>query len=221
MAHDEKTAPTSLHPTEPNFVLHEIRLPVLEAIKIHNLYQYVSRHLTKYNVRYVVACGTMLGVLRNQQLPMPWDDDVDLIIHPADESKLQAISWQKPRSRHSTKNVHKPIFGREGDDHYSVYIKTARGVCSIEHPFVEIFLDTDLQVSWDAIEWVSISNWKGGHTQVPIPTNAATLCEREFGPAWQSEVVLTELHWASSIPKFVPHSRWSYPEGKRLPNKTA
>jgi len=43
-----------------------------------------------HNIRYAIIDGTLLGALRGSDF-IPWDDDMDLSIHPADWARLEKI----------------------------------------------------------------------------------------------------------------------------------
>jgi lipopolysaccharide cholinephosphotransferase len=44
----------------------------------------------KFNIRYWAECGTVLGYQRHGGI-IPWDDDIDVDVHPDDLSKLSGV----------------------------------------------------------------------------------------------------------------------------------
>jgi len=53
----------------------------------------------KFNIRYWAECGTVLGYKRHGGI-IPWDDDIDVDIHPDDLSKLSSIEIEKEFSKY-------------------------------------------------------------------------------------------------------------------------
>lgn len=49
---------------------------------------------SKFNIRYWAECGTALGYKRHGGI-IPWDDDIDIDIHPDDLSKLSGIEIEE------------------------------------------------------------------------------------------------------------------------------
>lgn len=48
----------------------------------------------KFNIRYWAECGTVLGHVRHGGI-IPWDDDIDIDIHPDDLKKLSGVEVEK------------------------------------------------------------------------------------------------------------------------------
>lgn len=61
----------------------------------YDLVKYSDYLLTKHNIAYTVAYGTLLGTVRHGGI-MPWDDDADLYIHvPNDQYKEMMLSLKE------------------------------------------------------------------------------------------------------------------------------
>jgi len=55
--------------------------------RLRALLRVVSQRLEQHKVRYWITGGTLLGAVRHQGF-IPWDDDVDICVDAADESRL-------------------------------------------------------------------------------------------------------------------------------------
>jgi len=62
----------------------------LVKITLTTLLERVVRILNILDIRYTISAGTLLGWQRNQQF-IPWDDDIDIRVHPSDWHKLHNI----------------------------------------------------------------------------------------------------------------------------------
>ena len=51
----------------------------------------LKRVCEKYNLRYFMYAGTLIGAVRHQGY-IPWDDDLDIIMPRADYDKLKAVA---------------------------------------------------------------------------------------------------------------------------------
>lgn len=57
----------------------------------YDLVKYSDALLTKHNIPYTVAYGTLLGTVRHRGI-MPWDDDADLYIHVPNDEYEKTVS---------------------------------------------------------------------------------------------------------------------------------
>ncbi len=77
---------------------------------VDNLYditKFMNDFLNKYDIKYWLICGSLIGALRNTPPgPIKWDDDIDVAIFKCDEDKLldamqndkeflENIEWKK------------------------------------------------------------------------------------------------------------------------------
>lgn len=69
----------------------------LMNITLTTLLERVVRILNILDIRYTISAGTLLGWQRNQQF-IPWDDDIDIRVHPSDWHKLHNIYKTANRS---------------------------------------------------------------------------------------------------------------------------
>jgi len=63
----------------------------LEELKVlqMNVLQAVDEYCNEHNIRYSMACGTLLGAIRHQGY-IPWDDDIDIYVPREDYKRLIA-----------------------------------------------------------------------------------------------------------------------------------
>ncbi len=66
--------------------VHAVELDMLKA---------VADLCEKYNIRYTLYCGTLLGAVRHGGF-IPWDDDVDLAMPLKDYRRFQAVARELP-----------------------------------------------------------------------------------------------------------------------------
>ncbi|WP_440874443.1 LicD family protein [Thalassotalea sp. PLHSN55] len=59
----------------------------------HKALTKVTDFLERLNIHYIVDCGTLLGMIREDRL-LPWDDDVDLSIKRSDAEFLVKNRWR-------------------------------------------------------------------------------------------------------------------------------
>ncbi len=70
-------------------------------IKLDATYAPIALHMLKrvtdlfdkYGIRYTLASGTLLGIIRENRL-LPWDNDIDLHVFNEDIDKFMRIRWR-------------------------------------------------------------------------------------------------------------------------------
>ncbi len=65
--------------------LREVQLSVLQILKD------IDDHCKKYNIKYSLAFGTLLGAIRHNGF-IPWDDDLDIYM-PRNDYKRFLETW--------------------------------------------------------------------------------------------------------------------------------
>lgn len=87
---------------------HEMALPEMFGVveedeqvyieKSHEILYKLTREFTEvcreYGLHYYIICGSLIGVLRHQDL-VPWDDDIDLAMPREDYNKLRKIAKKR------------------------------------------------------------------------------------------------------------------------------
>ncbi len=99
----------------------------------------------KFDIRYWAECGTVLGYQRHGGI-IPWDDDIDIDIHPDDLSKLSVVEIADEFSNYGcalspiyfgyrVTPITLPTFGKSVDNN------TTRNV-RYNWPFLDVFATT-------------------------------------------------------------------------------
>lgn len=125
-----------------NHELRDIQLNILQA---------VDHFCRKNNIRYSLACGTMLGAIRHGGY-IPWDDDIDIYMPRADFERFEILfpyQYDKYYDLGSLKRDEEWClpFGKVYDNRTIVYEKRSKaktpGVCIDVFPIDEVSDDEE------------------------------------------------------------------------------
>mgnify|MGYP000036983867 FL=1 len=187
------------------------RLTQDEVNSLYKMLYILDRLFEKYNIKYVLMSGSLLGAMRNLvnskgQIPgsmIPGDDDIDLGVSDTDEHKLQYVKQDLAKYDYVLKKTD-PL----GRVIYKVFETDGQKVCKdlklfnycmkFKFPFVDIFIlrNTNGRVTFrDPInklmygkEWFSIDELlpirraKFGPLEVSVPNNPIPYLIRTYGP---------------------------------------
>ena len=85
---------------------------------LHNLFE-------KYNIKYFIYWGTLLGAVRHKGL-IPWDTDVDLYIHENDKQKIKTLKPIIEKETHYKlqflDNIIKLNYSNKNTQHVDIYL---------------------------------------------------------------------------------------------------
>lgn len=74
-----------------SFLINEYSLEQKQKELLYVLF-YSALCMEKFNIRYILFGGTLLGAIRNEHL-IPWDDDIDLMVIEEDAIKLKSPTF--------------------------------------------------------------------------------------------------------------------------------
>jgi glycosyl transferase family 25 len=160
--------------------------------------------LEKNNIRYMAMFGTLLGCVRHQGL-IPWDDDVDIVVHTDDMENLKKALKQLelnfpdityiPTISSGCRKLKYKIFSRNGKE-----------IKGHQHtwPFIDIFMynlveDTIIIDRCNYQQHIKIKNpsdflitsqqfnSNSGHISIPInvPKNSKLILDSLYGNDWE------------------------------------
>lgn len=130
---------------DDNSELRELQLVLLENIKV-----FVDI-CEKYNLRYFMIGGTMLGAVRHQGF-IPWDDDVDMGMPRDDYEKfLEVVSKELPNGysflNYKYSDEYKRYFSRIVNDNVRIY-NESNSKKIIENAWIDIFPFDGMPKNW-------------------------------------------------------------------------
>lgn len=178
------------------------RLTQEEVNSLYKMLYILDQLFQKYNIKYVLMSGSLLGAVRDKGLIIS-DDDVDLSIAESDEHKLQYVKHDLAKYDYVLKKTD-PL----GRVIYKVFETNGQKVCKdlklfnycmkFKFPFVDIFIlrNCNGRVTFrDPInklmygkEWFSIDELlpirraKFGPLEVSVPNNPIPYLIRTYGP---------------------------------------
>lgn len=70
-----------------------LKLNVKNIVKARNMLFCVTNFLDRYDIKYFLEGGTLLGIVRDGDL-LPWDHDVDISISSEDALRFDSLRWK-------------------------------------------------------------------------------------------------------------------------------
>lgn len=97
------------------FLLHEYSLQEKQKHILYVLF-YSAFCMEKFNIRYILFGGTLLGAIRNKCL-IPWDDDIDLMVIEDDVKKLKSQDFIQELQKYNLNIVYESRYA------FHIYLK--------------------------------------------------------------------------------------------------
>jgi len=160
----------------------------------------IDNVLKKYDIRYWMDGGTMLGAVRHRGM-IPWDDDVDIGVYADDEEKL-----------HTALKELQQKYDIDWDEEAGVCRRIVISVKSkTEFPFAEFFIyiikngRTHFRCKQDEKDWgkkcyheindlFPLKNYQYGNTEMQGAYNAIPYFNRCYGPDWNNLAYRQQSH---------------------------
>ena len=112
---------------------------------MYHLLEIFNKISNKYGIRYWAECGTVLGYKRHGGI-IPWDDDIDIDVHPDDLSKLLGSGIEKEFSQYGyvltpiyfgfrVCPISLPVFGKQVKNNTTTNV-------NYNWPFLDVFATT-------------------------------------------------------------------------------
>lgn len=158
----------------------------------------------KYEIRYMIMFGTLLGYGRNKKL-IPWDDDIDTCVNEEDISKLEnllnsaefksyGIEYE-PMNLMGCKNLRYKLFNKDAEPIENTTYKW---------PFIDIFTyivnNDDIIISrCDTLTKIHVPNFKiitdnlysynNKSTPICVPNNIDLILSKLYSNKWRTECI--------------------------------
>jgi hypothetical protein len=159
-----------------------------EEKKLKNMYFRVQRLLEHVEIPFIVHAGTMLGLKRHKSI-IPWDDDLDILIHVTD---LKKLFTHKPYfKKNNLTIVEKRFFEHAvGGEGAKIYVLDDDGK-PLPFPFIDVFTydddglnASDFHVTWKyhtvPLDWFRPFRKYPFYNHYAWGPNKLDLCLRQF-----------------------------------------
>ncbi len=177
----------------------------------YRLMETVSNTLKDQNIPFWAISGTLLGAARHQGM-IPWDDDLDIIIHVRDRLRLEHLANLLDRQGlqlYIYSDYFYKIFPKNGEP---IYAENGSAY-PWKYPFLDIFTVNKLQGKIRIVSrtyprsdlynewWLEPKELKMpplflpfGPLTIPAPRNYENILSREYGADWKIAAYLWHNH---------------------------
>lgn len=100
-----------------SFLVNEYNLKEKQKESLYILF-YSAFCMEKFNIRYILFGGTLLGSIRNKSL-IPWDDDIDLMVIEEDVNKLKSSEFVNELQKYGLNIIYESRYA------FHIYLKNA------------------------------------------------------------------------------------------------
>ncbi len=197
-----------------NWYVKNIIIPRFKPIqnKLIKMLPIVINVLNNNRIRYALYCGNLLGIYRNNNSFIPWDDDIDLIILDEDDSFQYRIKKVNNDLYKYNMYLKDKPFG------YAVNIKTNYKKDKSDIGYIDLFIYKKNNDIWSGTEWTQKSfpneyfkddmllPFKNGifeGVNVNIPNKSSEWLKQNYGEDYLTNKKITYIHHTSLIEKIL------------------
>jgi hypothetical protein len=109
---------------------------------------WVIKQLEANNIRYFLSTGTALGAIRHGGTIIPWDTDVDIVVWPEDEKRVEQVFARL--SSDATPSAERHHFHRDNLGKGMFWVHASPDGLPVDGPHVEIFVEPVYTVKHEA-----------------------------------------------------------------------
>ncbi|HUY01495.1 MAG TPA: LicD family protein [Candidatus Deferrimicrobium sp.] len=161
--------------------------------QLKEIFKRVTDLLNKYKINFFVFYGTLLGIIRSNDL-IDNDDDVDILVHISDQQKVKILE-----DGHLIE-VRELKYDHQGEVHSMIqlYFKNDLGPCDIyfyEERDHLIYIRWDFGLIYDTCDIFPLISKQFLDRNILIPKNSEKILRETYGEKWKIPIKREDYDW--------------------------